>query len=197
MTPLKQRLSDRRTWRAATTLDHLAELTARWLEGRLATHPGTVGRDGPDEETWDLVPHLARLNRSRSGFLTSCSQPGARPWHFDGAKWHARAAVEGYVADRELHAHITTQARRAGLLVPPLRPYGTPVTLRDGEQFTAFGVDITRTERLFSWSAGRLLSRPAKQALAAAHPITIIEPAYGPSTRLWDFCDRTLTGEAR
>jgi hypothetical protein len=77
------------SWTTATTLADLGELTARWLEGT-EDHPGNFGP--PDEETRELIPVLARLNRS--GFITTGSQPG-----YLGPDGRQLAAVSGLTAD--------------------------------------------------------------------------------------------------
>ncbi len=84
--------ADRGAWQAARTLADLGELTARWLEGSIGSEPGYCGR--PAEETEDLVPVLAKLNRA--GFVTSGSQPGLIEPGARGTLAEQRAAVDGF-----------------------------------------------------------------------------------------------------
>lgn len=77
-------------WQNARTPDDVGELTARWLEGSLIDHPFPGHQtEVPDDETTELVPILARLNRS--GFITDSSQPGEL-----SPDWWQRAFVEGF-----------------------------------------------------------------------------------------------------
>ncbi len=73
MTRLTMSAADRRAWEAARTLDDLGELTARWLEGTIASQPGYEPGCGPDPETAALIPVVARCNRA--GYVTCGSQP--------------------------------------------------------------------------------------------------------------------------
>jgi hypothetical protein len=66
---------NRRQWRAAKTVADIGKLTAAWLEGRLPSQPGYEANCGPDEDTRELVPVLAALNRA--GYATSSYNPGS------------------------------------------------------------------------------------------------------------------------
>src|SRR5690242_948094 len=85
---------NRQGWACARTLADLGQLTARWLEGDLATVPGYGCR--PAAETALLVPVLAAVNRA--GYVTAGSQPGHAGPGYDRARWEQRAAVEGLAA---------------------------------------------------------------------------------------------------
>ena len=50
--------SDRKLWAQTRTLADLGELTAQWLEGRIASVPGYCG--SPADETASLAPVLDR-----------------------------------------------------------------------------------------------------------------------------------------
>ncbi|MDT0306106.1 hypothetical protein RM780_03900 [Streptomyces sp. DSM 44917] len=167
-----------RRWRDARTLEDLAGLTALWLEGGLRRHPN--GYNQPDEETRDLIPALAAANRA--GYLTDNSQPGCDEPGYDGARWQQRAAIEGWVADRALLHRLERAARNAGLLVST---DGGPiaVTRRDGRPYTAFGARMSRRQISHAW---RGLHPAAVGALADATHLTIVDPEWGPHTRLWD-----------
>ena len=87
---------DRVTWARARTLQDVADRTAQWLEGKLGSQPNYQPNCGPDDETAQLIPTLARANRA--GYLTTCSQPGhAATPGFDHALWRQRPAVDGFV----------------------------------------------------------------------------------------------------
>lgn len=73
------------TWSQARTLADLAELTAAWLAGHIAEHPGWTGR--PDAETDTIADHLIALNRS--GWLTIDSQPGHEATEHGDVQRHA------------------------------------------------------------------------------------------------------------
>src|SRR6059058_4543261 len=107
--------AERKLWASANTLEDLANLTARWLEGDLDSQPGYQPHHGPDNETVSLIPTLARLNRA--GFLTSNSQPGnSECVGYDGATWAQRAVVDGWVSPG-LAEGLVAAARDAGLIV--------------------------------------------------------------------------------
>ncbi len=92
---------DAARWRAARTLADLGELTAQWLEGKIASIPAVVPGCGPGEETAELIPVLAACNRA--GYVTTVSRPGEEPvpsptsWRFSVG----RATVyRGYGQDK-------------------------------------------------------------------------------------------------
>ncbi len=101
---------DRERWASAKTLADLGELTAQWLEGTLASRPGYAVNAGPDPETIELIPVLARVNRA--GFLTSGSQPGMG-WElgYNGRLWRQRAFVQGFADDAMLGQIVMAVAR--------------------------------------------------------------------------------------
>jgi hypothetical protein len=111
--------ADRAAWRSARTLADLGELTARWIEGRLASQPGYCGPC--DIEDPALVPVLARLNRA--GFVTAGSQPGNDGPGYGGAHREQRAAVDGF-GSRVMTQALGDAAGDAGLIVI-VRPPGS------------------------------------------------------------------------
>lgn len=114
--------SDRTTWHAATTLPELGEITARWLERTVTSHPGTPAGYGPDPETEALVPVLARL--CRAGFVTDGSQPGmAAEGEASGGSGEQRAAVDAFCT-AETASRVRVAAEAAGLLVVDVQPGG-------------------------------------------------------------------------
>jgi hypothetical protein len=177
-----------RAWRGARTLTDLGELTARWLEGDLTTQPHHAGP--PCDETRDLIPVLAAVNRS--GYLTECSQPGIHETGDEGDEWAQRAAVSGFTT-------ASTAARLAAALWPGLvvivHPPGTPalcansigslgmtVTTCNGEPFTVFGIYLPPSEIEFMY---RRCHRDARATVLGAHQVTIIDPVWGRNDVLW------------
>ena len=122
--------SDLAAWGSARTLADLGELTARWIEGTIASQPGYCGPS--DIEDPALVPLLAALNRA--GFVTTGSQAGESGPGYDGAHWQQRAAVEGFAgpamtsaligaaSDTGLTIVVHDPAATAPLALP-LRPF--------------------------------------------------------------------------
>jgi hypothetical protein len=172
-------------WAEAVTFADLAELTAQWLEGTLAFHPG--GYDIPDPETTELCPALATMNRA--GFLTDVSQPGEVAVGYDGAGWQQRAAVQGYVADEGVLRSLALTARVYGLLFvlndPRERDRQDPVvvTTRAGRPYTKFGVWLPRDHTRMSY--GTWCRREVVAAVNAAYQVTVIDPRWGRNDVLW------------
>ncbi len=195
---------DMAAWRSARTLADLGELTARWLEGDISQHPCYGG--GPDEETVPLIPVLAGLNRA--GFVTLYSSPGLDVRGADGARWQQRAAVEGLIAGTADARAFVTVAGRAGMNIvvhhPDFRPRWRwrceeeiPVTLRDGEEYTWFGQQLSRRDichRRLGWGICR---RDAKDAVCSAWQVTVIDPAWGRPGELWPVLSRAVPGSRR
>ena len=183
--------ADRRRWAAAQSLPELCDLMARWLEGELSMWPGYG--DGADEETADLIPVLARLNRA--GFLTDQSQPGCDGPGFDGLRWQQRAAVSGFIADEQVLAQVRQAGERAGLTVliahPWLLPQGRGITgtLRGGEPYTEFGAYLPVRTLRHIW---RGVSRPALAEICDAWQVTLVDPEWGSSDRLWTALDEAI-----
>ncbi|MFJ9420723.1 DUF6919 domain-containing protein [Streptomyces sp. NPDC101249] len=141
-----------------------------------------------------MLPVLARANQG--GFLTDSSQPGCDEPGADGRRWRQRAAVEGFVTDERLlfaldraaQSHrLTFLSRAAG--GSSRRPAVT-VTAVDGKPYTWFGAQLTARDLRHIWQG---LSRPAMDAVIAAQQVTIIDPTWGSSTRLWTALDEALT----
>ncbi|MFE2045325.1 DUF6919 domain-containing protein [Streptomyces sp. NPDC059477] len=177
----------RSRWTKARTLTDLGTLTAAWLEGEIAHHPGYQG-GGPDPETTPLVPVLAHLNRL--GFVTANSQPGHAPTTgWDGATYVQRAAVDGWTDDPEIRTAFIQLARGHDLHVV-LHDPGTrtdrmriPATLRNGEPVTWFGHPYRSEDINHAWPG----THPAaRSALTRASHITLTDTTWGPSPRLWD-----------
>lgn len=187
---------ERRLWQKAATLHDLGELTARWLTGRITSQPGYQPRCGPDLETRDLIPTLARA--CRAGYVTYGSQPGeAATIGHDGAVWTQRAVVDGWIATSQLDG-LTKAARRAGLIVLTHPVYarrwtarhagsGIDATRREGKVVTTFGHPRARgdiTSQYVECGPGAI------EALRQAQLVTIAAPRYGPDQRLWRTLDQ-------
>jgi predicted kinase len=186
--------TDRARWRAARSIADLAELTALWLECRIASHPGVMPNCGPDEETSDLVPILALANRA--GYLTDNSQPGSADTGFDGRWWAQRAAVTGWVrrdrAGIDLVHRILAPARAAGLIVrADSHRHGFPVTSVDGHEYTTFGALLSNRDLRTIWPA-HLIHRDLFRQLQGAIHLTVIDPEYGRDDLLWDVLAKAL-----
>ncbi|MFE7427811.1 DUF6919 domain-containing protein [Streptomyces sp. NPDC057545] len=175
--------TDKRRWASARTLAEVGQLTALWLEGQIKSQPAYAPNWGPEPETLPLVPALAAL--CRAGYVTTNSQPGDTGRGADGRKYEQRAAVEGFVSDPGLYRRLVSAAGRAGLTVTT----GTPVvvTTCDGQPCTAFGGRLGPQDLQAQWS---VLSPGAYNELAAAMPLAIAAPEYGPAGQcMW----RTLS----
>lgn len=191
--------ADRKRWQAATSLLDLGELTAQWLEGRIASQPAYEPNCGPDPETERLIPVLAKLNRA--GYVTSCSQPGIPPTQgWNGKLWQQRAAVDGF-ADGPMMLDIEDAARAAGLVVithltPGRGPLGwltgkvlagddrTVVTAStDGEGHTWFGGLLSRSNVTYLYDDA--VSRKGLRALLDAWQVTVLDPVWGRDDVLW------------
>ncbi|MFJ2007945.1 DUF6919 domain-containing protein [Streptomyces chartreusis] len=187
--------SDRARWRAARSIDDLAQLTALWLEGRITSHPGVMPHCGPDDETTSLVPVLALANRA--GYLTDNSQPGIAETGFDGRWWEQRAAVTGWVrrdrAGIDLVNRIVAAADAAGLIVcADSHRTGIPVTRADGHIQTGFGAQQSTRDLRAIWPA-RLIHRDLFRQLEGAIHLTVADPEYGRDSLLWDVLAQALS----
>jgi hypothetical protein len=179
--------ADRALWESCRTLDDLGKVTALWLEGRIGSRPGYQPRCGPDEETTDLIPTLALLNRA--GFVTAASRPGVDHLVGIGGRIvRQRAAVEGFTGEANLYAlHEALRGTRFRMhvispdSVNPVAWDGVPVTTFGGQPFTAFGrlMDYSDIELAFDTCTDTMLSQ-----LWHARQVTIYDPQWG-SNDLW------------
>ena len=172
-------------WAEAETFTDLCELTAQWLEGGLAFHPG--GYNEPDPETTELLAVLACLNRA--GFLTDGSQPGIIAPGFDGVGWEQRAALQGYATDERVMRALVVMARVHGLLYvvhdprDRIRQDPVVVTTRAGQPYTDFGVWLPPSNTRLTY--GDWCSREMEAAVNAAYQVTLIDPEWGRNDVLW------------
>jgi len=189
--------SDREAWASARTLADLGELTARWLEGSLASQPGYQVGCGPAPETERLIPVLVQFNRA--GFMTDGSQPGSLD---GGGESGQRAAVEGFAA-QDVALKLIAAASRAGLHViaypPSMTPRwrvryddAVPVTRRHGDGVTWFGAARPRRD-LRDFHVGYGICGPAAvAALCDAWQVTVIDVQWGRNSVLWDALSAAL-----
>jgi hypothetical protein len=178
---------DQRCWAATRSLREVAELTALWLEGKLASQPGYLPDCGPDAETADLVPTLVALNRA--GWLTDVSQPGWGPGPgYDGATWAQRAGVGGFT-DPRLADRIEAAACAAGLIV--VRHDGASrwagrnsvtVTTRSACPHTGFGARWSRRELSSQYLE---CGNRAVAEIKKATQLTVVDPEWGRDDLLW------------
>ncbi|MBP0453993.1 hypothetical protein J5Y04_31290 [Kitasatospora sp. RG8] len=183
MTPTMSH-SDERAWQAAASLTDLGELTARWLEGEIASHPGYQPGWGPAQETTatpGLVQALAVCNRA--GYLTRASQPGHNGPGADGAHWTQIAAVTGWALDPRILATLRALAHRYSLTLVEHAPalpgesgQGVIVTTRNGRPATIFGRPLAPADVDFIWtpSGARAIAQvqAARQITLATHSPT-------------------------
>ncbi len=190
--------SDPAAWQSARTLADLGKLTARWIEGDLASQPGYCGPS--DIEDPALVPLLAALNRA--GFVTTGSQIGESGPGYDGAHWQQRAAVEGFADERTALALIRAAAA-AGLISVSYPPASLPrwryrydrsvtVTMREDRGVTGFGVQLPRRHIRDSWIGYGICHRDAVNALCSAWQVTVIDPQWGRPDVLWRVLERAI-----
>jgi hypothetical protein len=184
----------------------LCELTAKWLEGAIASQPGYAEGCGPDPETSDLIPALTAVNRA--GFMTSGSQPG---YELDLAGWVQRAGVEGFCSPataERLIAHLGPALCDTGLIVSVQQAsrrmswkHAVPVTARYGRTYTRFGTRLSRRFIRDGWEGYGICHADATDALCAAVQLTIVDFQPGRNDRLWPalaaFADALAGGEGR
>ncbi len=192
--------ADRKQWAATGTLADVGEVMALWLEGEVKSWPGYAPNHGPEEETTELIPTLAALNRA--GLVTIGSQPGESPTlGWDGRLWEQRAAVEGFAGEATTE-RLRAAAEDAGLWVvrhcTRRRWFGrfrggagsVPVTASGARVHTAFGGELDATEVEFILGG---IGDTAMGAVLDGWQVTVIDPAWGRNAVLWP----TLIGALR
>jgi hypothetical protein len=181
-------------WNQAKTPSEVGELTALWLEGQLRDdpipgHPTEV----PDEETDELIPTLANLNRW--GFITGCSQPGS-----SDETWPQRAFVDGFagIGAAEDICNETNRTRLVTLAYSPDQPrvpkdqwLRIPVTL-DGEKENTWVGSCMSSAVVRLNHAKRYHPAFVDWLATEAWQITIFDPEWSGNDLLW----RTLTAVA-
>src|SRR5690606_11856930 len=193
--PFLERRLDRR-WKTAATLGALGDPMALWLAGELASWPGHAPGSGPDADTRELTPTLAAANRA--GYVTVASQPGVDPEvGFDGLIWQQKAAVEGFVRDRNLLRDLIDAAYESGLDVEVADTLDTGergiiVTLRGGEPHTGFGGYLNGAELRGMWPG---IGSGALDDLFGSARITLAAPEYGAAAgvRVWQVLESVIS----
>lgn len=189
-----QERAERAMWAKAATLQDAGELTARWAEGAVLFHPGGYD-EGPDEETLEIAPALATLNRS--GFVTSQSQPGCVPEvGFKGYIWRQRAAVDGFT-DKVTADRLEQACAEAGLLFIRNGPPGWRNRRKNFVITSEAGVDSDSGAAPPYYPTFGFGSHPSRRqvkfefdgyatdALLAAEHVAVIDPIWGRNT-MWD-----------
>lgn len=176
---------DRQLWTDARTLQDLGELTARWLERDIDYLPGYGEPEaGPDAETAELVPYLARANRN--GYVTNFSQP-ARTFAGAGGQ---RAAVDGFCTE-ETAERIQAVILRTPLIVITTpagwdNPTQIPVTMDGGEAFTWVGGAMSPEDISDQYGDD---CPHAIVDLAIAWQVAVLDPEWGRAGLLWERLD--------
>ncbi|MFJ7213734.1 DUF6919 domain-containing protein [Amycolatopsis sp. NPDC098790] len=180
-------LAERQLWLNAEDLAGIGGLMARWLEGNLSYQPAYYG-SAPDEETAELVPVLAALNRA--GFVTEFSQPGIQLTNGSAQ----RAAVGGFCDDAML---LNLKVATFGTDLVMLRfasgdtgEGSVVVTLDEREEYTFLG----RTEGPddLEHGYGEDLSPAGLTALIDAWQIHLFDPVWGRNDLLWPLLTDTV-----
>ncbi len=194
--------ADRKRWASTRSLADVGEVMALWLEGEVKSWPGYAPGCGPDEETTELIPTLAALNRA--GLVTISSQPGLPPTRgWDGRDWQQRAAVKGFAVGSTLY-ELHGVAEDAGLRVIRHRTrrrwFGSfrggrsavPVTATGdvGRVATAFGAELDAAVVEFIFEG---IGDAAMNEVLDAWQVTVIDPVWGRNDVLWP----TLIGALR
>jgi hypothetical protein len=173
-------LAERQLWAGVQDLVGIGGLMAGWLEGDLTYQPAYYGA-APDEETAELVPVLAALNRA--GFVTEFSQPGI-PLANGSAQ---RAAIGGFCDDVML---LNLMAATFGTDLVMLRfasgdtgEGSVVVTVDELEEYTFLG----RTEGSddLKDGYGEDLSPAGLAALIGAWQVHLFDPVWGRNDLLW------------
>lgn len=184
-------------WRDARGFAGLSELTARWIEGTVATQPGYWGPSDLDDPE-RLVPLCAAL--CRAGYMTVQSQAAWKGPGHDGAYWEQRAAVMGF-ATQDMAMRLYDYAHCAQLLVIIHDPADLPrwltrhraaadVTRRGNRAMTGFGSHLSRAHLRGTYGD---CPREAQDELCAAWQVTLIDPQWGRPDLLWKVLEGALS----
>ena len=171
-------------WKTASAIQHLAEATADFLEGRLSGTPSHPGK--PDAETIVLISTLTAINRA--GLVTVGSQPGHNklPGHSMQRAYLCAFGDETIVAKMST-ALIDTEL--VCLIIPPgAEGDGSiVVTVGDGEPFTYLG---RYGPDKIDFHCNGMPSLDA--ALNNAWQVQIFYPVWGRNEVLWRTVSQSL-----
>lgn len=171
-------------WQAARSLDEMAELTARYIEGNSSYFPGFAAST-IDRETLVLVDDLVKLNRS--GYMTVMSQPGNA-----SAARKQRAFVAGF-APKELAHKIARLALYSDLLVLVVPSQNaitlkTPVIVDENRPRGWMGVPSSRDFAVYE----TVISDHAKRELQESWSVSLIDLQWGRAKHLWELLGQAV-----
>jgi hypothetical protein len=164
---------DRARWSAAESMADVGELTAQWLEGKVATQPGYGGPVDTDE---DLAPGMTAtlVATNRAGFVTYQSQAGA-----DGQQ----AAVAGLATADYLDQIDAATADEPALVVVDL---GEP----DAAERAPVGWYRDERELSATWGGYGACGPKAVAELTDAAQLCIYDSEPSRNDRLWPALQR-------
>ena len=178
------KVSNEALWGEASKFAELCELNARFIEGEIDFCP-TCGAGSLDDESKEIIPYLAALNRA--GFLTTCSQPGEDHGHS-----RQRAFVDG-LALKDTAMRIERMSLFTDLYVMSAEPghYNgcmMPVTtdvFRPHSWAGAASLDDETGIFMEVLHFEKYCSESAMQELSQAHQICVIDLCWGRTDYLW------------
>lgn len=177
--PLRRR--DRGAWASTRTLIDLAELTADWVEGTIASTPAYYGRsDLKSRHAPQLVAAVAAVNRG--GLLTECSQPALDYETGD----YQLAAVTGFTTGDMAAYLLAHLAARYEVVVTSTAGTGPGIGVSfdsDGRPTCVFGRPVPADEIAQDLYPG--CGQEAIAEVCAAVQISLVDPKRG-RNRLWD-----------
>lgn len=178
--------ADRARWEACESLADVAQLTAAWLRGEVASQPGYIG---PSDVDGNLVRGLAELlaRVNEAGFLTNSSQAG-----IVRGEWAQFAAVSGFatpdvlarlreLVERYPELDLTVCRVTPGLDTNPV----CPVTFRNGHPYTDFGQAMPEDDLRDDWTGFGMCRPAAVEEIVAATQVAICDRGAGRNEVLW------------
>jgi len=177
-------------WQAATSLNEVGELTAKWIEGTLPFYP-LDGSETIYDEGLPLRETLAFYNRN--GFITTFSQPAEE---LDEEGFAQRACVEGF-ANEEVSKKLETISLSTSLLVFIFdndfnEGYRIPITLGSFRPFTWCG-DFSKNHYLEIFET--VLSENALYEIELSTQVVIIDLQWGRKDFLWEQITKVLNSD--
>lgn len=175
-------------WKNAKTLSEIGELTARWVEGTLPSHPYYDGN--PDKETESIQKYL--INFNLNGLITTFSQPAES---LNEKGYAQRAALEGF-AEENTAKNIAALGLYTDLLMLVYPPgikwgYQIPITLEEFRPFTWVGHSGGFEEDLGPFT--EYCSKEVMEVLMTAWKVVVIDLQWGREDHLWQLVNTALT----